>query len=99
LRLVRSGAESRWTSKEKPAARRRSAPCLGKEETVKAWQLPISGMSNNSFLHWFEVSHRTDRLVRAGCGRKFNPGFAQRPGKGLRKCETCKRRGEWPERA
>lgn len=57
---------------------------------TRAWQLPISGMHAAYRLHWFEVSESTAVLVRAACGRKFNPGFAERRGS-LPRCSTCAR--------
>lgn len=59
---------------------------------MRAWQLPISGVRTNVCLHYFEVSSATNALVRAGCGRKFNPGFAQ-PSSELKqkRCNNCRR--------
>lgn len=60
-----------------------------------AWQLPVSSHflspGTGRRLHFFEAGERTDLLVRAACGRMFNPGFAE-GSRGVRRCGACERK-------
>jgi hypothetical protein len=61
------------------------------------WQLPISQQSRNlstNRLHLMPQSDRTDELLPALCGHKFNPGFAIHDDT-LPKCFNCQRRLKW----
>ena len=59
-----------------------------------AWQLPISQQSRqhkDNRAHLLPLSERTDELLPALCGHKFNPGFAI-PDSAMPRCFNCQRR-------
>ena len=57
---------------------------------MRAWQVPIS--DETWAAHYFEQDTRTDILVEALCGRRFNPGFAEPMQPKDHNCRNCWRR-------
>jgi hypothetical protein len=59
---------------------------------MRLWQVPVSlqGQLAQARAHFFPALARTHLLVRAACGRKFNPGFAKPARRGQHRCCVCR---------
>ena len=59
---------------------------------MRVWQIPVSlqGSGILGRAHFFLSATRKHFLVRAACGRRFNPGFAVRAKRGMYRCAFCR---------
>lgn len=62
----------------------------GGQSMTPAWQVPIS--VENRIAHYFPRIPDTSVMVRAACGRSFNPGFAAPLTEQDRHCSVCEQR-------